>query len=106
MNKIYLAIIVFLLLGAIMIKCTLDTDFSEAEDRKSFLTAFVSWVKQIGSSTKETAKFAVKEQEWLPDEQNIKEAVKDSKDNINESTESTQESKENVGESNTQGDIS
>lgn len=78
MSKVTIAIVAFLLLGAIMIKCTLDTDFSSGDDRKSFAAAFVDWIKQLGSSTKETAKYAVNEQEWLPDEERVKNAAENS----------------------------
>ena len=91
MSKITIAIIAFLLIGAVMIKCTLDTDFSEKDDRKSFLSAFVDWVKQLGTSTKETAKFAVTEQDWLPDKDRVKEAANDTNDTINETQLPTEE---------------
>jgi len=57
-----------------MIKCSLDTDFSEVDDRKSFVKAMSSWVKQLGYSTKETAKYAVTEQDWLPTDETINSA--------------------------------
>ncbi len=71
MSKIVIGIIVFLLIGALMIKCSLDADLSEPDDRKTFGQAFWRWIKQLGSSSKETAEYAVKEQEWLPTNETI-----------------------------------
>lgn len=85
MKKPYILIIAFVLIGAIMIKCSLNTNFAESEDRKSFGSAMVSWFKQLGSSTKNTAEYAVKEQDWLPNNETIQGQNKSEEGEVNES---------------------
>jgi len=72
MDKLIVGVIIFLLIGGFMIKCSLDTDLSDPNDRKTFGQAFFRWLGQLGSSSAETAKYAVKEQEWLPTNETIK----------------------------------
>ena len=96
MNKIILGIVIFLLIGALMIKCSLDTDFSEEGDRKTFISAFKGWIKQLGSSTKDTAKYAVKKKEWLPTDEVIDEAKEDSDENQTEKEEAKDKLQEDL----------
>lgn len=69
MNKILVVLALFLLLGAVMIKCSLDTDFSKADERRTFLGAFVDWIGQLFSNLKATVGYAVKDLDWFPDDQ-------------------------------------
>lgn len=78
MKKIFLFIIIVLIVGGFLIKSSLDTDFGESDDRKSFVKEFAKWVFQVGKSTKNTVGFAV-QQEWVPvvNESNMTEIVVD-----------------------------
>ena len=59
MGKILWIIIIFLVIGGFIIKSSLDTDFSETDDRKSFAKEFFSWLLQVGKSTKNTVGYAI-----------------------------------------------
>ena len=65
MGKIIWVIILFLILGVYIIHSSLQTDFSEPSDVKSFVGAVTGWVFQVGKSSYEVGK-TVTDQEWLP----------------------------------------
>jgi len=66
MGKILWIIIIFLVIGGFIIKSSLDTDFSESSDRKSFAKELFSWLGQVFSSTRSTVGYAI-DQDWLPE---------------------------------------
>ena len=66
MNKVFLIIAIFLIIGGYLIKTNLNTDFDESEDRVGFLKEFAKWVFQLGKSTKNTVGYAIS-QDWLPE---------------------------------------
>jgi len=66
MGKLLWIILIFLVIGGFIIKSSLDTDFSQPDDRKSFAQEFFSWLGQVFTSTKKTVGYAI-DQDWLPE---------------------------------------
>jgi hypothetical protein len=66
MKKILFFIVVFLVVGGYMIKNSLDTELETKEEKITFAKEFFSWVKGVGSNTKDVVGYAT-QQDWLPD---------------------------------------
>lgn len=65
MGKIFWLVVVFLLVGAYMIKTTQDYNFDDSSDKKSFVVTFGKWVWQVGNNVVGLVGYAA-DQEWLP----------------------------------------
>jgi hypothetical protein len=65
MGKLFWAVVVFLLIGAFIIKSAYDYDLSDGPDRKGFISRMGRWVWQLGGNIVDLTSFATK-QEWLP----------------------------------------
>lgn len=69
MSKLFWAVVIFLLVGAYIIKTAYDYDFGKGDDRTGFATKFVKWVAQLGKNIVGLASYAT-DQEWLPNKTN------------------------------------
>jgi len=63
--SIILLIIIFLLIGAYIIKSSYDLSFENKNDVKTFLSGFGSWLLQLGKNVKDVTGYAV-QKKWLP----------------------------------------
>ena len=68
MKLLWVIIGIFLLVGLLMIKSQTNADLSDSDDRKSFITASFSWIKDLGSNVLSLVGYSVKELDWLPNE--------------------------------------
>lgn len=76
MEKITIAIIIFLVIGAFLIVKQNDLDLKEdSEDRISFVKKFSGWIVNIGKNIKDLTGEATK-QEWLPKENYDNDTIK------------------------------
>ena len=63
--SIVFLIIVFLIIGAYIIKTTYDLSFEEEGDVKNFLVRFGRWLLQLGRNVKDVTGYAT-QKKWLP----------------------------------------
>ena len=61
MNKVILAIAVFLIIGGLMIKYDVEQNGGE------FTKVYFGWVKHLGGNVQSATTHAVKDYDWLPD---------------------------------------
>lgn len=77
--SIILLIIIFLLIGAYIIKTTYDLSFKDKEDIKNFLVRFGKWMFQLGKNVKDVTGYAV-QKKWLPE---LNQTTQDNKTIVN-----------------------
>jgi len=65
MGKFFWIVVIFLVIGAYIIKTGYDIDFRKAEDRKTFFVSLWKWIIHLGKNIFELTGKAV-QQEWLP----------------------------------------
>tara|TARA_Y100000034_G_C6694101_1_gene305765 strand:+ start:328 stop:558 length:231 start_codon:yes stop_codon:yes gene_type:complete len=76
MNKIFIAIAVFLVIGGYAITSNNDYNLKDNnDDRKSFVKDFSGWVVNIGGNIKDLTGQAQR-QDWLPEDKNATDTVK------------------------------
>ena len=76
MRKITIAVILFLVIGALMVIKQNNLDLKEnSEDRVSFAKKFSGWIFNIGKNIKDLTGEATK-QEWLPKENYDNDTIK------------------------------
>ena len=63
--SIVLLIIIFLIIGAYIIKTAYDLSFEDKEDTKNFVVKFARWLLQVGRNVKDVTGYAV-QKKWLP----------------------------------------
>lgn len=81
MKKILFFIVVFLVVGGLMIKNSLDTDLETKEEKITFAKEFFNWVKGVGGNTKDVVGYAT-QKNWLP---NVNDTDNNTEDNnVNE----------------------
>jgi hypothetical protein len=64
-NLLIILIIIFLVIGAYMIKTAYDINFKDPQDTKNFVVRFGRWLVQVGKNVVDTTGYVVK-QTWLP----------------------------------------
>jgi len=76
MNKIIIAGVIFLIIGAYLITTKNSYDLKEnSQDRVSFLKDFSGWAVNLGKNLKDLTGMAQK-QDWLPQDYNETDSVK------------------------------
>jgi len=70
MNKITIAVVIFLIVGGYIIVSSQNLDLEDKGDQKTFLKTFGRWVVGVGKNIKDVAGYAVKEHDWLPNQTN------------------------------------
>lgn len=65
MGKLFWIVVIFLLVGAYIIKVGYDVDLGEMEGRTNFAVNFGKWMLQLGGNIIDLTSSAVK-QDWLP----------------------------------------
>ncbi len=65
MGKLFWGIVIFLLIGAYMIKINSNLDSSDKDDQISFAKKYLGWIFQLGKNTAEVAGHVTK-LDWLP----------------------------------------
>jgi hypothetical protein len=58
-------LLIFILIGAYMIKSYYDFSFKDMDDTKNFLVKFGHWIIQVGSNVKDVTGYVIHKR-WLP----------------------------------------
>ncbi|MFH1510345.1 MAG: hypothetical protein ABIF10_01535 [Candidatus Woesearchaeota archaeon] len=66
MSKLFWVVVIFLVVGAYIIKVAYDYDFGKADDRTGFASKFLRWVVQLGKNIAGMVSYAA-DKEWLPE---------------------------------------
>lgn len=64
MKIVWIILGIFLVVGFLMIKG--NSDLTESEERKGFLSESFSWIKGLGNNMLSIVGYSVKELDWLP----------------------------------------
>ena len=70
MGKLFIAVVIFLIIGAYLIVLRNDIDLEEREGKKTFVYKFSSWVYGVGKNVVNVVGYAIK-QDWLPERSKI-----------------------------------
>jgi hypothetical protein len=65
MGKLFWVVVIFLLVGAYIIKAGYDINLGESSGRQSFALNFGKWILQIGGNIVDLTSRAI-EQDWFP----------------------------------------
>ena len=69
MRLLFIIVVVFLFIGAYMIKTSNDLNFNDKEDIKIFSKEYFKWLFHVGKNTADTTSMVIKEvsnHTWLP----------------------------------------
>ncbi len=66
MGKITIFVVLFLLVGAYLIKTSYDLNYKKDEDRTTFVWEFARWVLQIGGNVKNAVGYMIA-MDWFPE---------------------------------------